>query len=115
MILRLALMTGAALAVLVTPVLAQDPAPQEGSGGPDSVSLTIYNQNIALVEDTRSLTISAGRSRREFPGVSASIRPETVGCGCQPIACRPTSAMSPATPRLRWRRCSSADSSRPAR
>jgi hypothetical protein len=79
MILRLALMTGAAFAVIVTPVLAQDPAPQEGSGGPDSVSLTIYNQNIALVEDTRSLTFSAGRSRREFPGVSASIRPETVG------------------------------------
>jgi len=31
------------------------------------------------VEDTRSLTVPAGRSRREFPGVSASIRPETVG------------------------------------
>lgn len=52
---------------------------QDGSGGPDRVSLTIYNQNIALVEDTRSLDVPAGRSRREFPGVSASIRPETVG------------------------------------
>ena len=79
MIHRLALTTGVALAVMVTPVLAQAPAAQDGSGGPDSVSLTIYNQNIALVEDTRSLTFPSGRSRREFPGVAASIRPETVG------------------------------------
>ena len=60
------------------PALAQAVA-QDGSGGPDRVSLTIYNQNIALVEDTRSLDVPSGRSRREFPGVSASIRPETVG------------------------------------
>lgn len=60
------------------PAQAQTVA-QDGSGGPDRVSLTIYNQNIALVEDTRSLDVPAGRSRREFPGVSASIRPETVG------------------------------------
>lgn len=82
MIHRLALMTGAALTVIaVAPASAQDSAGavQDGSGGPDAVSLTIYNQNIALVEDTRSLTLPSGRSRREFPGVSASIRPETVG------------------------------------
>ncbi|WP_371135961.1 DUF4139 domain-containing protein [Brevundimonas sp.] len=82
MMYRLALMTGAALAMIaVSPASAQSPAAavQDGSGGPDSVSLTIYNQNIALVEDTRSLTLPSGRSRREFPGVSASIRPETVG------------------------------------
>ncbi|RZJ03445.1 MAG: DUF4139 domain-containing protein [Brevundimonas sp.] len=78
MITRLALLSGVALAVLaVSPAAAQ--TAQDGSGGPDAVSLTIYNQNIALVEDTRSLTVPAGRSRREFPGVSASIRPETVG------------------------------------
>ncbi|MFC5371500.1 DUF4139 domain-containing protein [Brevundimonas faecalis] len=52
---------------------------EEGPGGPDRVSLTIYNQNIALVEDMRNLNVPAGRSRQEFPGVSASIRPETVG------------------------------------
>jgi hypothetical protein len=81
MIRRLALMTGAALSLTAgSPAAAQDPATvQDGSGGPNSVTLTIYNQNIALVEDTRSLTLPAGRSRREFPGVSASIRPETVG------------------------------------
>lgn len=82
MIYRIALMTGAVLTAAVSaPVAAraQAAAVQDGSGGPQSVSLTIYNQNIALVEDTRSLTLPAGRSRREFPGVSASIRPETVG------------------------------------
>ena len=45
------------------PALAQAVA-QDGSGGPDRVSLTIYNQNIALVEDTRSLDVPSGRSRR---------------------------------------------------
>ncbi|QTC93327.1 DUF4139 domain-containing protein [Brevundimonas goettingensis] len=70
---------GALIATLGGPVLAQTAAVQDGSGGPDHVSLTIYNQDIALVEDTRSLTLPAGRSRREFPGVSASIKPETVG------------------------------------
>lgn len=78
MIDRLILMSGAALAVLIAAPAAAQTA-QDGSGGPDSVSLTVYNQNIALVEDIRSLDVPAGRSRREFPGVSASIRPETVG------------------------------------
>lgn len=50
----------------------------ESGAGPDRLALTIYNQNIALVEDVRSLNIAAGRVRQEFPGVSAAIRPETV-------------------------------------
>ncbi len=70
---------GALITALSGPAWAQTAAVQDGSGGPDHVSLTIYNQDIALVEDTRSLTLPAGRSRREFPGVSASIKPETVG------------------------------------
>lgn len=63
--------------LLAAPVMAQQV--EEGPGGPDRVSLTVYNQNIALVEDVRNLNVPAGRSRQEFPGVSASIRPETVG------------------------------------
>ncbi|MGN6063106.1 MULTISPECIES: DUF4139 domain-containing protein [Brevundimonas] len=67
-----------ALALLfAAPAAAQQV--EEGPGGPDRVSLTVYNQNIALVEDVRNLNVPAGRSRQEFPGVSASIRPETVG------------------------------------
>ncbi len=74
---RLGLLVGASALLMASAAMAQQA--QDGSGGPDRVSLTIYNQNVALVEDVRSLTVPAGRSRREFPGVSASIRPETVG------------------------------------
>ncbi|WP_427791859.1 DUF4139 domain-containing protein [Brevundimonas diminuta] len=63
--------------LLAAPANAQQV--EEGPGGPDRISLTVYNQNIALVEDVRNLNVPAGRSRQEFPGVSASIRPETVG------------------------------------
>lgn len=42
------------------------------------VSVTIYNNNLALVQDARTLTVPQGRSRQEFPDVSAQIRPETV-------------------------------------
>lgn len=42
------------------------------------VAITIYNNNLALVQDSRQLDLPAGRSRQEFPDVSAQIRPETV-------------------------------------
>ena len=66
-------------AFLAVPVSAQGPAasPAAGSAQGD-VSVTIYNDNLALVQDTRQLDIPAGRTRLEFPDVSAQIRPETV-------------------------------------
>jgi hypothetical protein len=42
------------------------------------VALTIYNNDLALVQDVRQLEIGAGRSRLEFPDVSGRIRAETV-------------------------------------
>ena len=42
------------------------------------VSVTIYNNGQALVQDVRTLPIERGRSRIEFPDVSAQIRPETL-------------------------------------
>jgi hypothetical protein len=42
------------------------------------LTLTIYNQDMALVEHVRPLKFSAGRQRIEFTGVSAQIIPETV-------------------------------------
>jgi hypothetical protein len=56
--------------LIAAPVLAQ--------GAQGDVAVTIYNDNLALVQDTRQLDIPAGRSRQEFPGVSAQIRAETV-------------------------------------
>jgi len=42
------------------------------------VSLTIYNNDLALVQDVRQMALPLGRTRQEFPDVSAAIRPETV-------------------------------------
>jgi hypothetical protein len=42
------------------------------------LDVTIYNDNQALVQDVRQIAIGSGRSRIEFPDVSAQIRPETL-------------------------------------
>jgi hypothetical protein len=47
-------------------------------GAQGDVSVTIYNDDLALVQDVRQIALPAGRSRQEFPDVSAMIRPETV-------------------------------------
>ena len=48
------------------------------SGEDRELHLTIYNQNLALVEHVRPLKLAAGQQRVEFAGVSAQIVPETV-------------------------------------
>jgi len=53
-------------------------AAQAQTVGPPKTSITIYNSNIALVEETRNLNLVAGRQRLEFKDVSAQIRAETV-------------------------------------
>ncbi|XOF33692.1 MAG: DUF4139 domain-containing protein [Candidatus Electrothrix sp. YB6] len=42
-----------------------------------SVSVTIYNQDLALVRDTRQLTLKPGQQTLAFREVSAKIRPQT--------------------------------------
>jgi hypothetical protein len=73
------LLTGGAL--IAAPLLAQSATtvavPGEANAQGD-VAVTIYNNNQALVQDVRQMNIPAGRSRQEFPDVSAQIRPETV-------------------------------------
>lgn len=71
---------GAALAL---PLMAQAAPPTSSNPDPDAtaqgdVSVTIYNNGQALVQDIRNLNIAAGRSRIEFPDVSAQIRAETL-------------------------------------
>src|SRR3954467_9641412 len=73
MILLSVLLAGSALA---QPAANPIPPPSQSAQG--DVAVTIYNGNLALVQDTRQLDIPAGRSRQEFPDVSAQIRPETV-------------------------------------
>jgi hypothetical protein len=52
------------------------PAPDETAQG--DVSITIYNNDLALVQDVRRLDLPARRVRQEFPDVSAQIQSETV-------------------------------------
>jgi hypothetical protein len=43
-----------------------------------TLSVTIYNNDLALVQDRRDIEVKGGRQRIEFQDVSAQIRPETV-------------------------------------
>jgi hypothetical protein len=70
------LLSAAIAAPVSAQVATQIPPPSQNSQG--TVAVTIYNNNLALVQDQRQLEIPAGRSRQEFPDVSAQIRPETV-------------------------------------
>ncbi|MEO5773574.1 MAG: DUF4139 domain-containing protein [Sphingomicrobium sp.] len=58
--------------------LSQSAIPLPSQTAQGDVSVTIYNDNLALVQDVRQLAIPAGRSHQEFRDVSAQIRPETV-------------------------------------
>ncbi len=69
-------------AVSLVALLAAGAAAQ-GVPDPDAtaqgdVSLTIYNNSLALVQDVRQVEIANGKSRVEFPDVSATIQPETL-------------------------------------
>ncbi len=66
-----------ALFLLAAPASAFAQTASEPTAQGD-VSVTIYNNDLALVQDTRTLTLPDGRTRQEFPDVSAAIRPETV-------------------------------------
>jgi hypothetical protein len=51
-----------------------------------SIALTIYNNDLALVQDRRDVDVKEGRQRLEFEDVSAQIRPETVSLTAADIA-----------------------------
>ncbi|MEZ6028962.1 MAG: DUF4139 domain-containing protein [Hyphomonadaceae bacterium] len=50
------------------------------------LAVTIYNDNLALVQDKRDMDLTGGRQRLEFPGVSGEIRPETVSLSATGVA-----------------------------
>ncbi len=68
-----------ALAGAQTAPVPQDAAaPAAPRSGQGDVAVTIYNNDLALIRDTRQLTLPRGRGRQDFADVSAAIRPETV-------------------------------------
>ncbi|MBN8806760.1 MAG: DUF4139 domain-containing protein [Sphingomonas sp.] len=65
----------AAISAQQLPAPAANPAAGSAQG---DVSVTIYNNDVALIQDIRQLDLANGRVRQSFPDVSAAIRPETV-------------------------------------
>ncbi len=76
-------MRWSALVLVAAPLAAHAQSAPPAVAGPDQtaqgdVAVTIYNNDLALIEDRRVLALPAGRTRQEFADVSAAIRPETV-------------------------------------
>jgi hypothetical protein len=72
-----AIVTG--LLLLMAPEVAAQAQELPGGGSAQGdVAVTIYNNDVALVQDVRTLAIGSSRVSQSFPDVSARIRPETV-------------------------------------
>jgi hypothetical protein len=70
-------------AITILPMLVAAPVfgQSAASSAQGDVSVTIYNNNLALVQDVRQIALPAGKRTIEFPDVSAQIRAETVTLG----------------------------------
>ncbi len=66
------------LGAISAPVLAQSAQLDVDKDFSDSLSLTIYGDNRALVEDDRTIRFSSGDHVVELPGVSSAILPQSV-------------------------------------
>lgn len=66
----------ASAVVLAAPAFAQEET-TVGLAAQTGVAVTIYNQDLALVKDRRTVELAAGLNRLAFVDVSAQIRPET--------------------------------------
>jgi hypothetical protein len=66
-----------ALAGLALPTLAATGEMLSTAQDQHALALTIYNDNLALVRDSRTVSLAAGVSRLAWREVSAQIRPET--------------------------------------
>jgi hypothetical protein len=67
-----------AAALVIATIASAIPSVASAESAQGDVSVTIYNNDLALIQDKRQINLPAGRSRQEFPDVSAQIRPETV-------------------------------------
>jgi hypothetical protein len=77
--MRLKPLPAALAAALCTVTAAQAAVAEKPSTLADqqSVAVTIYNENLALVKDTRRVTLDAGANRLALRDVSGRMRPET--------------------------------------
>ena len=72
---RLSFALTASLTALAVPALAEP-----------GIDITIYSDNQALVQDTRTITFTGDRQKVEFKNVSAQIRPETATLAAKDLA-----------------------------
>ncbi|MEQ1552426.1 MAG: DUF4139 domain-containing protein, partial [Sphingorhabdus sp.] len=72
---RLSFALTASLTALAAPALAEP-----------GIDITIYSDNQALVQDTRTITFTGDRQKVEFKNVSAQIRPETATLAAKDLA-----------------------------
>jgi hypothetical protein len=73
----------ATAAALVAVLVASQASAQQAT---PRVAITIYNNDIALVEDVRTVQFGSGRTRVEFPNVSGRIQPETAALRADGVA-----------------------------
>ncbi len=66
---------------IALPVASQEKAPVQSDGPDKRLSLTVYNNDLALVEHIRAGSAPQGMQRIEFKGVSAKIIPQSVSVG----------------------------------
>jgi hypothetical protein len=59
-------------------------------GAREAVSLTVYNSNLGLVRETRTVSLAAGLNEVRYMDVAAQINPRTVHIGSTPVAGRIT-------------------------
>jgi hypothetical protein len=73
-----------ALATLIA-ALCMASATQTAAAADQDLSVTIYTDNLALVQDHRTIDLTGGKQRIEFENVSAVIRPETVSLAARDL------------------------------
>lgn len=83
---KLQMMAAASVLAIAGPVAGQSTIADPDSTAQGDVSVTIYQNGQSLVQDIRQLNIPRGRSRIEFPDVSAQIRAQTLSFAARDTA-----------------------------
>ena len=73
------------LALTIGSLLTVASAAATAAAPDQSLSVTIYAGDLALVQDHRTVNLTGGRQRLEFENVSAEIRPETVSLAARDL------------------------------
>ncbi|GGO13210.1 hypothetical protein GCM10007972_19170 [Iodidimonas muriae] len=76
--MKRSLLISVALTMLTPAVLANPDHRTIDADSRTDLSLTIYNNNLALVRDERDITVTSGQTQLEFSGISTQIQPQTV-------------------------------------